>query len=183
MFTVIGDIFTCILWGTVISILLTGMLFYIPKAISTRYSYSPIYLLLLLITLGYFLFQTTLLMGGFKMKKYTTDIEQITRTYLQANPSQLNNMAGQLNATCPGLEKYVNSATEALAGQSDKLNNPAAFTAAFNKAIRLEINLYIWRRIGWTATGLLLIGLLLIRDANRQEKSQNTRRRLRHTTY
>lgn len=190
MFTVIEDFFICALWGIISSLLLTGVLFYIPKAIHARYVYSPVYLLLLLMALVYFLFQTTLFTGAVKVKKYIIHAEQIAQSHYQVNPDNLSdsqsnpkNITKVLSAKYPMLEKYIHSAAETISTVPGVSDNPDAFISTLGKQIRTEVNFYIWRRTGWIVSGLLLFGFVLARNSSRQEKQQTPRRKNRYTTY
>lgn len=47
MFTVMGSLISCLFWGVVTGLILTGLLFYLPKAIYVRFGYTLPLLLLL----------------------------------------------------------------------------------------------------------------------------------------
>jgi hypothetical protein len=56
MFYFVTDIVMCVCWGLLISLILTGGLFYLPKLLVARYRYTPLHIALLAIVFCFLLY-------------------------------------------------------------------------------------------------------------------------------
>ena len=174
MFTVIGNIIACVFWGVLISSILTGLLFCLPKAIHMRFGYTPPYILLLIIFFLFSAFQATLLTGGFKAKKYIKTAENLAISVLAETgyspeslpPDEFGTLTGKLKEALPIPEASL-----------QQPSSPDLLAQGLGKTIRTEINLYIWRRSGWIIAGFLLSAFLLASNAQKQDRRKNARKR------
>lgn len=185
MFTVIGNMIACVFWGVLISSILTGLLFYLPKAIHMRFGYTPPYILLLIIFFLFSTFQVTLLTGGFKAKRYIKTAENLVVSvlaetgYSQENlpPDEFGTLTGKLKEALPIPEASLHDAIGKLKQSGKQPASPDLLAQGLGKTIRTEINLYIWRRSGWIIAGFLLSAFLLASNAQKQDRRKNTRKR------
>ncbi|MDR1866248.1 MAG: hypothetical protein LBR08_11840, partial [Bacteroidales bacterium] len=155
-------------WGVLLALILTGVAFYLPKSVSSRYSHTPVGLLLLVIGFCFFAFQSVLLAGGFKVKGYVPSTDMIEQLGIdQTSPEAF---ADELTSQYPMLEKYIRKITDkGEAVQKDFATVAELARFMRNKLLR-TVNNYIWRRVGWIAGGLFLLGFYFVNSASKQNR-------------
>lgn len=146
MFTVIGNIIACVFWGVLISSILTGLLFCLPKAIHMRFGYTPPYILLLIIFFLFSAFQATLLTGGFKAKKYIKTAENLAISVLAETgyspeslpPDEFGTLTGKLKEALPIPEASLHDAIGKLkqSGKQPSFAGPAGTRSRQNDTDR-----------------------------------------------
>jgi hypothetical protein len=168
MFHVIGDMTSSLFWGVLLALIFTGVTFYIPKLVSSRYNHTPAGLFLLAVGFCFFTFQSFLLAGGFKIKGYIPTTVQIEQ--LGINQTSLNAFADELTGQYPMLEKYIGKITdkeETVQKDFETVAELAQFVR--NKLCRI-VDRYIWRRVGWIVGGLFILDFYFVSNALKQSR-------------
>lgn len=176
----IGHLITSIAWGVLIAMLLTGLLFFVPRLLYSRYNHTAGSGILLLAGFFFFVFQGTLLAGSFKARQYIPFIGETIASYSSspsaheiagtANYQEIQQICLRLSEQYPPLEKYINQIGRDLSEQDSAVAKPFDFVREFLIQLQKQINKYTGRRIGWITGGTILILLFLIHDANKQNK-------------
>lgn len=171
MFYLIGEFISSILWGALIAIALIVILWYLPKLISTHYSYSAPAIILLVIAFLFISFQSTLLVGGIKAKKLLPSAEQIVSLLpVSSSATDIATVSTQIANEYPILKSYINDITNQIDARYKTLSNINEIAAYYYKNIQGYINSYMWRRIMWMAGCIILVGLYLFNSAYKHSK-------------
>lgn len=191
MFTVMGSLIACIFWGFLTGLILTGLLFYLPKAIYMRFGYTPP-LLLLLVTFFFFsTFQATLFTGAVKAKSYVRSAESLVVSAIPkynlsadgADAKDLAALAGTLKDVLPLPDAYLQDAVSKLVQAGAHTSSPEVLAKNVGQVLRSEINRYLWRRTGWLAVVFALTAFLLVSGAKKQDRRQPVRRNYDDLVY
>lgn len=191
MFTVMGSLIACLFWGVVTGLILTGLLFYLPKAIYVRFGYTLPLLLLLVAFFFVSTFQATLFTGAVKAKSYVKSAESLIVSAIpdynvtahEADAKELAALTGTLKDVLPLPDSYLKDAADKLAQLDSHTSSPEVLTQNIGRVLRSEINRYLWRRVGWMAVFLVLTAFLLVAGAKKQDKPQPVRRNYDDLVY
>ncbi|MBP3518805.1 MAG: hypothetical protein J6K31_10505 [Parabacteroides sp.] len=99
MSVLFGNILGCLLGGFLLSLLLTGICYLIPKGMYAHPQHSVGSIAVLLVSFFFFLFQSTLLVGGFKAKRYVGQAKAAVESFSNGNPATIlpEKSNGQIN--------------------------------------------------------------------------------------
>jgi predicted PurR-regulated permease PerM len=168
MFHIFSDIVSSLFWGVIFTLLLSVIVFYLPKMIAVRYGHTPLGILFLVVGFCFFAFQLTLLTGSFKLKGYIPSARQIEQLDIRA--TTLEEFGRELTEQYPMLEKYIRK----IADNGGMIQKESATVADLVQFVRAKlyrmINNYIWRRVGWIIGGVLILGVYFVNDASRQTR-------------
>jgi len=115
----------------------------------------------------FFLFQSILLTGGIKTKKYIVSAQPFL---LEVVPVSTLSLSAQdliiyTDAVCkkfPMLQSYFDPVKKTIFAQKDQINNASDFVNVVTQSLQRQVNFYILRRIAWITGGwLLLLALVL----------------------
>lgn len=117
MFMVLGDIFASLFGGIIITIVLILTLVLLTRVLFPNTSHTPGSLIVIVISFFFFLFQSTLLVGGYKAKGYVRQLEttvsglsgELFDQPLQ-DPIQLKLAADYLSEEYPFLKGFLDDA-------------------------------------------------------------------------
>lgn len=165
MLTILGNIWACILWGGLISIVLIVFLYFLLRILFPGYSLSVSGTFVLCV-LGLLLFiQSFMLTGALYAKSYINDIRVFALNLVERmdNPvqsltqnEQSEFLQTQISTQYPALKPYLKQ-FDADFGKEGK---DVALT--ISKNIKSFIHNYILRRILWMC-GFMGIGFLILR--------------------
>lgn len=184
MFTVMGSLFVCVIWGGLTGLILTGLLFYLPKAIHVRFGYTPLLLLLLVVFFLFSSLQATLFTGAVKAKSYVNAAESLIIAAIPAydfsagntNQNEVAVYTELLKEMLPLPETYLREVAVKLQQTAGQVSSPEQFAQNISRSLRSQINGYMWRRAGWIIAGIALTAFLLLSSAKKQGRQQTVRR-------
>ncbi|MDR1338453.1 MAG: hypothetical protein LBK58_00080 [Prevotellaceae bacterium] len=166
----IGNLAASVFWGVLIALLLTVMLAYFPRMIYSKYGHNLAGIVLLIAGFCFFTFQSVLWVGGFKLKGYIPSVEQVERLGIAAE--RADTFGDELTNAYPMLKPFIEK-TEQETTLRQSFADQADLITFYVREVRHKINRYLWRRTGWIAAGLLLLGCLLANGASKQSRRQN----------
>lgn len=181
MFAVLGDILGSIGWGILISVLLLIFICVLNKSFNGRASFSLLNVFLLIVGFFFFLFQSTLLVGGIKAKDYINNVETLLQTfsseisYASLDEQQMQEAVRLLASEYPILESYVEDVSEEISGYLAETDVPLNFVEVIGYSLRAVINMYILRRIGWLVFGFLLLTVGVVYAGSKDTVRTSTR--------
>ncbi len=188
MFSFIGDIIGCIVWGIAITTLLIGIVIIIPNLLYNRFQLSPGNIVCIILVAFFFLFQSSLLVGGVKTKKYINTAGLFIQSFANENnvnsisSNEVQQICHRLTSQYPVLEKYIEKMESDITSSQTIVRNSADFTYIICHNLKNQINYYIWRRIGWMIMGMIVC-LILLYINNKQTHSRTTGRRIYQRQY
>jgi hypothetical protein len=175
MFYIVGSIVSCIIWGVLLALLLTAILFYLPGMLSARYGFTFAGLLLLVAGFCFFTFQSTLLAGGFKVKGYIPSANQIEQLGIgQTSPEAFGE---ELINRYPALQTHIRKIMEESSGMQREFSTVTESVRFIRAKLYRMVNNYIWRRVGWIVGGMFLLGFYFVNDASKQSRRTVVRRK------
>lgn len=118
MFMVLGDIFASLFGGIIITIVLILTLVLLTRVLFPNTSHTPGSLIVIVISFFFFLFQSTLLVGGYKAKGYVRQLEttvsglsgELLFDQPLQDPIQLKLAADYLSEEYPFLKGFLDDA-------------------------------------------------------------------------
>ena len=181
MFAVLGDILGSIGWGILISVLLLILICVLNKSFNGRASFTLLNVFLLIVGFFFFLFQSTLLVGGIKAKDYINNVETLLHafsseiSYASLDEQQMQEAVRLLASEYPILETYAEDVSEEISGYLAETDVPLNFVEVIGYSLRAVINMYIFRRIGWLVFGFLLLTIGVIYAGSKNTVRTSTR--------
>lgn len=181
MFAVLGDILGSIGWGILISVLLLVLICVLNKSFNGRTSFFLLNVFLLIVGFFFFLFQSTLLVGGIKAKGYINNVETLLQafsseiSYASLDEQQMQEAVRLLASEYPILETYAEDVSEEISGYLAETDVPLNFVEVIGYSLRAVINMYIFRRIGWLVFGFLLLTIGVIYAGSKNTVRTSTR--------
>ncbi|MDR1130291.1 MAG: hypothetical protein LBK96_04855 [Prevotellaceae bacterium] len=169
MFQVIGNLMASVFWGVLIALLLTVILVYFPRMIYSRYGHKLAGIVLLIAGFCFFTFQSMLWVGGFKLKGYIPSVGQVEQLGIAVE--RADTFGDELANAYPMLKPFIGKTEQETIRQS--FSDQTDLITFYVREVRHKINRYLWRRTGWIAAGLLLLGCWLANDASKQSRRQN----------
>lgn len=188
MFAVLGDILASLFWGLLISLVLISVIFLLDRAFQPNNCFSAKKLIALLLGFVFFLFQSTLLVGGLKARNYVRPLENALRMSDLPSISQGQDgvspqaLINPLIDQYPMLEKYI---TEAIQELSERPGQPSGLPASqvISDNLRSKVSYYTWRRAGWLAGGFCALLAFLLMAGERTKTNHTHRPPLAKGTY
>lgn len=179
MFDLIGNTIMSIVWGILISSLLTGLLFFVPGMLYSRYSHTAQSLIALVVGFLFLTFQSTLMIGGIKSKKYIPDAEAfisslpipVSAISGQQTAQDIQQTVAQVSEQFPLFGKHINRIATAVYLQADQITKPSDLIQAITLELQSQINRYIGRRVGWIVGGITILVFFLLSSANKQSRN------------
>lgn len=181
MFAVLGDILGSIGWGILISVLLLILICILNKSFNGRASFSLLNVFLLIVGFFFFLFQSTLLVGGIKAKDYINNVETLLHafsseiSYASLDEQQMQDAVRLLANEYPILKSYAEDVSAEITNYLAETNTPINFVEVIGYSLRTVINMYILRRVGWLVFGFLLLTVGVIYAGSRKPVQTSTR--------
>lgn len=181
MFAVLGDILGSIGWGILITVLLLIFICALNKSFNGRASFSLLNVFLLIVGFFFFLFQSTLLVGGIKAKDYINNVETLLHafsseiSYASLDEQQMQDAVRLLANEYPILKSYAEDVSEEISNYLAETNTPINFVEVIGYSLRTVINMYILRRVGWLVFGFLLLTVGVISAGSKNTVRTSTR--------
>lgn len=181
MFAVLGDILGSIGWGILITVLLLIFICALNKSFNGRNSFSLLNVFLLIVGFFFFLFQSTLLVGGIKAKSYINNVENLFHTfsseisYASLDEQQMQDAVRLLANEYPILKSYAEDVSAEITNYLAETNAPINFVEVIGYSLRTVINMYILRRVGWLVFGFLLLAVGVIYAGGKNTVQTSTR--------
>jgi hypothetical protein len=169
LFGLAGNLLASVFWGTLIALLLTVMLVYFPRMICSRYQYKLVEVVLLIAGFCFFTFQSVLWVGGIKLKGYIPSVQQVEQLGIAVE--QADAFGDEMAQAYPMLKTFIGKTERETLRQT--VVDQTDLIAFYVHEVRRKINHYLWRRAGWIAAGLLLLGFRLANDASKQGRRRN----------
>lgn len=156
-----GNILGSILYGFLLSLLLIGICYLIPQGLYAHPKYPAGSIAVMVIAFFFFLFQSTLLVGGFKAKKYIGQIQAVVTSLPIGNQNDVLSTEDcrQLIDRATAQYPFLSGRLRELQQISGTISNRSDLAAAIGRQLRSQVNGYIARRFGWLAGGLVAVGL------------------------
>ena len=176
-------------WGILISVLLLILICVLNKSFNGRTSFSLLNVFLLIVGFFFFLFQSTLLVGGIKAKDYINNVETLLQafsseiSYASLDEQQMQEAVRLLASEYPILESYAEDVSSEITDYLAETDVPMSFVEVFGYSLRAVINMYILRRVGWLAFGFLLLIVGVIYTGSKNTTRTSTRKRYREDYY
>lgn len=179
MFDLIGNTIMSIVWSILISSLLTGLLFFVPGMLYSRYNHTIQSFIALAIGFLFLTFQSTLMIGGIKSKKYIPDAEAFISSLSipvsaisgEQTAQDIQQTMKEVSDQFPLFGRHVNRIATAVYQQADQITKPADLIQAITLELQSQINRYIGRRVGWIVGGITILILFLLSSANKQSRN------------
>ena len=181
MFAVLGDILGSIGWGILISVLLLILICVLNKSFNGRASFTLLNVFLLIVGFFFFLFQSTLLVGGIKAKDYINNVETLLHafsseiSYASLDEQQMQEAVRLLASEYPILESYAEDVSAEITDYLAETDVPMGFVDVIGYSLRAVINMYILRRVGWLAFGFLLLTVGVVYAGSKNTVRTSTR--------
>lgn len=185
MLHLVGNMISSVLTGLLMSMALAVALWFLPKMISVRYEWKITGLLGVVVLFFFFWFQSALLFGALKLKKYVPTVQQIEQTvrnipnidFAQTGTAEeFTLIMRTLSNQYPDMASFIQKTAGKESGTSSE--NLSVFVLSYSNRIHKTIGAYCMRRCGWILLGMLLGGGLLVRGALQGGRQITRRRRI-----
>lgn len=180
----IGNIISCVFSGLLLGMILTGILFFIPKGLYSHYEMKSGTCVLIIIFFFFFWFHFVLLVSGFKVKNKIPTNAQIESFFQHTQIVELNGVIDgedvrKINSMLSQQYPVIGTILKKIQIDSKKPLNLHQIVQLYHKQIHSGINKFIWRHVMWISICFFLSLFFLVKDVNNFKKRKiyrNTRR-------
>lgn len=174
MFAIFGNIFSCILWGFLLTVILVFLVYIILRLLSPSFTLSPVSFIIFALLLIFIFAQSFMLVGAINVKSTVNSIggniasmigqvESSTQSVIQQSVELKNDIAEQY----PLLSPFLNKVGVVV---PDGVNGNVVLDVITE--IKSSINYYILRRILWMI-GFMAVGVTIIAIAQPKKPNYN----------
>lgn len=169
MFFVLKELFVALLLALVVSVGIVGVIALMCRSTHSRYDFIDLKPILILgLTLLLLFAEALFLFGAVRVRRQIDRKWNLVAMSIQQAQSLGRNLGEEqisalIQEQIPGAKDFV-SLGEA------SINGAAMSATAYYRALRSEVNGYIWKRIFWMLGFTLAGGFLMINDAAKQSR-------------